>query len=219
MISFQRTTSYPGGHTATFVADKGSIVRDTGRQIDWDLLDERYYHGAEAITATEPAVATDTTITVAALPVDVPAGTILDFGPGTLAEVTVDADAGDTTLTVTALDAGIADNAVAYIGSGLAGGKQVPGGTVMDLLASGKIVPSALATGGVTAYCILETNADEDSDSDAATGYGCIRGGALFENLLPEATGSPAVIDSTWKTELRARGGAFLFEQYEDDTV
>lgn len=219
MISFERRTTYGSGHAATFVADKNSIVRDTGRQIDWDLLDERYYHGAEAITATEPAVATDTEITVAALPVDVPAGTILDFGPGTLAEVTEDAEAGATTLTVTALDAAIADNAVAYIGSGLPGGKHVPGGTVMDLLANGMIVPSALATAGVTAYCILETNADEFSNSDAATGYGCIRGGALFENLLPEATGDPAEIDDTWKTELRARGGAFLFEQFEDDTV
>jgi hypothetical protein len=136
-----------------------------------------------------------------------------------LVQVSEDAEAGDTSLTVTALDVWVDDGEIGYIGSGLPGGRHVPGGTVMDLTAAGLIVPSALATGGLTAYCILETNADEDSRSDSATGYGCIRGGALFENLLPEATGDPAVIDSTWKTELRARGGAFLFEQFEDDTV
>lgn len=63
------------------------------------------------ITATEPAIATATEITVAALPVAIPADTVLDFaGTGELARVTVAAAIGATTLTVEALDAAIEDN-------------------------------------------------------------------------------------------------------------
>lgn len=219
MISFARTT-----RTASrppFVVDPGSIDRDTGRQIDWDLLTDAYSHGATPITANGAAAAAATAITVDALPIAIPQGTVLNFqGSGEFALVTADVDAGATSIPVEALDAGVEDNDVAYVDSTPhVTGRQVKAGTVMDLLANGKIAPSALATGGVTAYGILETNADEDSRSDAATGYGVICAGFLYENLLPEATGSPAVIDSTWKTELRARGGAFRFDQYGDDSA
>lgn len=295
MISFQRTTtnsSRPG-----FVVDQSSIVRGNGRQIDWDLLDGRYVPGAEIIEVTANADIDDVALAVVALPYDVPAGTVLDFGlreavtivlsgneaigqtaigiaaltaplrSGTILKssagefmqltadaaagdlsltvealevawesadtatapavrqlvyVTADAEAGDEELTVAPLDFWVNDGATATLGLSeqlVGAGKQVLAGTVMDLLSSGKVVPSALATGGVTAYGILETNADEFSRSDAASGYGVIIGGAFYDNLLPEASGDPAVISSTWKTELLARGGAWQFEQYADDTA
>jgi len=292
MIAFQRTTRTAS--RPAFVVDPGSIDRDNGRQIDWDLLDSRYSHDPVSIVVTADADIDDTTLAVEALTRAIQAGEVLDFGlrpsitvtigdsgeaigqtditvdplPGKLragaiiksgagefmqltadadvddvsvtaealevalegndtlvwpaqrilARVTVDAEIGDESITVEALDVWINTDDVASLGSG-SPGKQVKAGTVMDLLSSGKVVPSALGTGGgVTAYGILETNADEMSASDADSGYGMICGGFHYENLLPEAAGSPAVIDSNWKTELRARGGAFRFEQYLDDS-
>lgn len=60
------------------------------------------------ITTSAEALATATAISVVALPVAIPAGTILDFsGAGELAHVTTLAAAGATSLVVTALDATI----------------------------------------------------------------------------------------------------------------
>lgn len=274
-----------------FVVDRSSLVRDTGRQIDWDLLDGRYVHNAQTISVAANADIDDTTLEVDPLPVKVPAGTILDFGlraavtvtlsgneaigqtdiginalsaplrSGTILKsgagefmqlaadaeagavsltvealevawesgdtatapavqqlvyVTEDAEVGDEELTVKALDFWINDGATAVIGSAGAG-RFIKAGTVMDLLSSGKIVPSALGTGGVTAIGILATNAEEDSRTDALTGYGLFRSGIFYENLLPEA--NPTTIDSNWKTELLARGGHWQWDQYSDNTV
>jgi hypothetical protein len=40
----------------------------------------------------------------------------------------------------------------------------------------------------------------------------------LFENLLPDASGSPAVLPAAYKSELQAAGigTGFAFEQYAD---
>lgn len=140
-----------------------------------------------------------------------------------IVEVSEDAEVGATTVNIVASDFFIPSGSTAHYGgtefSLLQGNRMVRAGTVMDLQADGTIVPSALGTGGVTAFCILETNAFEDAPTDAATGYGCIVQGQIFENLLPEASGGPPkVITSAWKTELLARGGAWMFFQYSDDT-
>lgn len=132
-----------------------------------------------------------------------------------------DADVGDTSITVDGADVTIPDNSVAYVDVlPRTTGKKVRAGTVMDELSDGRVVPSALNTSAVTAIGILETDAEEDSRTDAATGYGLLQGGYFYENLLPEAdTNTPSVINSTWKTELLARGGFWQFKQYSDNTV
>jgi hypothetical protein len=294
-VAFGRTTR-PIGAPA-FVVDQSSVVRGTGRQIDWDLLGDNFVvdpqtvklNGAAApgavsltvdplpvdlnvgdvlefgtleqvtVTMNASALAAATSITVLALSGPIPDNTLLDFGTNKFARVngavaagatsiTVDAiptalagsevatfeggvilavvdahaDAGATSVTVEDLPLAIADDSVAIVpgqfGPLQETGRFIKAGTVMDLLSSGMVVPSSLATAGVTAYGILLTNADQDAREDAATGYGIGIAGAFYENLLPEASGSPAVINSTWKTELLARGGQWLFEQYSDNT-
>lgn len=297
-ISFARETGPVGA--PPFIVDQESIVRDTGRQIDWDVLGQNFVedpmivklNGAalpgavsltvdalpralevgelldfgtlEQVTVTmgASALAAATSITVAALSGPIPDNTLLDFGTNKFARVNVaggalagatsivvdaiptalagsevatfeggvlaavvDAAAaeGATTVTVEDLPLGIPDNAEATVGgnfsTGGMEGRHVKAGTVVDLLSSGKVVPSSLATGGVTAYGVLLTDADEESGSDSATGYGVAIQGTFYENLLPEAAGGPPeVINSTWKTELLARGGAWMFLQYSDTT-
>lgn len=292
-ISFERTRQDVG--LPPFVADQHGVVRDNGRQIDWDALGDSFVNnpqivklngaaapGAVALTVDplpidlEPgdeldfgvleqvvvtvgaaALAAATSITVSALSGPIPDNTLLDFGTNKFARVngavaagatsiTVDAiptalagaetatfeggqliahvdahaDAGATSVTVEDLPLGIPDNAEAIlpgaIGDELLRGKHLKAGTIVDKLANGKIVPSSLNTGGgITAYGIIITNADEFSKTDAATGYGVFTSGSFYENLLPDAAHASL---ATWKTELLARGGFWLFDTYADNT-
>jgi hypothetical protein len=142
MISFaraERDITKPA-----FVVDQASIVRDTGRQIDWSLV------------------------------------TGDDYGADTIPDPQ---------------------------------GKYIEAGTVVDLLTNGKVVPSALGTGGVTAYGILETRAEEMNRNDAASGYGVICSAFIYENLLPEDD------ISAFKSELLDRGGFWMFTDHEDTTA
>lgn len=202
-----------------FVVDPTSIVRDTGRQIDWELVDDSYQHGAVPVVATAQASSSTTSISVAALKKAIPAGTLLVFrssSAASVAIVTATAAVGSTSLTVDSLDETVENNMVAYFGG--RGGAFIHAGTVVDLLPNGKVIPSALgAGGGVTAYGILETNAEEDAKEDAVTGYGIMVGGFFYENLLPEADSS-GDISGTWIAELRARGGSWQFDDYSDNT-
>ncbi len=298
-IAFARTTQNTS--RPAFVVDPSAVVRDTGRQIDWDALGDSFAEnpqivklaaaalpGAIALTVdalpvdlqvgqnldfgvleqvsvvigVAGAIAAATSIPVAALSGPIPDNTLLDFGTNKFARVNVSggalagatsivvdaiptalvsgdtaifeggvltavvdaaAVAGATSVVVEDLPLGIPDNAEAIVPGAIGGeistGRHIKAGTVMDLTAAGKVVPSSLATGGLTAFGIIETNADEDSRTDAATGYGILLSGNFYENLLPEADGgTPSVIPSAWKTELLARGGFWLFEQYEDNT-
>lgn len=131
-----RTTSYPS--RAAFIADPNSIVRDTGRQIDW------------------AHVATDGTY-------------------------------------------------------GATGSRVIPAGTVMGQLLSGASTISPRVVTTNPAVGILETDAVENDPSAAASGYGFILGGAVYQNLL--ASGVP---DGTTKTELNAAGTGFAFLTYSD---
>ena len=200
-----------------FVVDRASTVRDTGRQIDWDLLTPRYRRGAQMVKLAAAAAADATEVTVDPIEKPLRKGDVIQFGADEYITLTEAAAAGDTTLAVEAVTTALEDNDEGWVGGD--GGYFIPAGTVMDLLANGKIVPAALGTGSVTAFGLLISNAEEDSRTDALTGYGVFRGGIFYENLLPEATGSPKVIDSTQKTELLARGGMWQFDQYSDDTV
>jgi hypothetical protein len=67
-----------------------------------------------------------------------------------------------------------------------AGKKVIEAGTILAEKAGGKVIPRADVSGAEVATGILETTAVEDERSAALSGYGCLIGGALFKNLLPE---------------------------------
>jgi hypothetical protein len=93
--------------------------------------------------------------------------------------------------------------------------KKLPAGTIIgEELGNGLVSPRVDTTNPATG--ILESDAKEgDRGPDALTGYGIIRGGGIYENLLPDATGGPPkTIASAIKTEL---GERFYWETYEDD--
>ena len=109
---------------------------------------------------------------------------------------------------------------------GVAGsGKRViPAGTRMgDAGTNGRIYPRVLTTN--PAKFLLATDAVEDTDGLHGhlnrQSYGVIRGGVIYENLLPGAAGAPAVIPAAEKTELQTAGvgTGFAFVQYRDSTV
>lgn len=96
------------------------------------------------------------------------------------------------------------------------GKKVLPAGTVVgDLLSgTGKVSPRVVTSN--PAIGILETAAVEDEKSAAVSGYGIIIGGAVYETLLPDSSGSPRVLDPTIKSELNAAGTGFAFLAYSD---
>jgi hypothetical protein len=82
--------------------------------------------------------------------------------------------------------------------------------TGADATATGTIVASRVATE------ILETDATDLNTAEAYTGYGSLVGGVLYENLLPDASGTPKVLPSQYKTELVNAGCTFKFRQFAD---
>lgn len=203
-----------------FIVDETSIVRDTGRQIAWELLDERYQYGAWQVVADGTNSQSATTFNCEALEYELPAFTVLRFGADEFVRTTEVGNVGDTSIACEALVNAIEDGDVSYVDTDFIPGGVIPAGTCMDLLSDGRVAPSALAisTGSPTAYGLLETPAEEANRNDAASGYGIICAGFIYDNLLPEASGSPAALSGTWKTELLARGGAWMFTQYSDNT-
>lgn len=99
------------------------------------------------------------------------------------------------------------------------GKKWLKAGTpVGDLAGSGLIRPRADTTN--PAIGLLRTTAVEDEPQAALSGYGVVRGNAVvYENMLPGASGTPAVIDDDIKTELAANGVGWVFKQYVDSRV
>lgn len=294
--AFTRTKQHVG--RPAFLVDRDAVVLDSGRQIDWDLVDsDQYGHGAVGIQLNGAVAKGATSITVDPLPFDIPEGIELDFGgissvvvtfptataadatsvPVTallgpipsgailytgdakefirltapavigavsltvealgnaleggevatyqggrkLVRTTAGSNAGGLTLAIAEAPFAIADNSIAYL-AGMTdhlAGRYLPAGTCVALMADGSVIPRSAVTGSETAIGFLVTNANENSPTDAATGYGVLRSASVYENLLPEAVGAPKVINSAWKTELLARGGYWLFDQYQDTTA
>lgn len=202
---------------ARFVADEGSLDRNNGRQIDWALVGEdRRQTPGQIVTAGATSLAA-TTLNVTALTRALPSGTVLDFGTDEFAVTTAAAAAGATTVPVRAIPMALEGGEIAVVAG--SGAKFLPAGTVIGtLLGNGKASPRIVTTNPATG--ILETNAtDEVKSPDALTGYGVIVGGVIYENLLPEATGTPKVLATAVKTELAAAGTGFSFQQYSDSRV
>jgi len=210
-----RTSQFASG--AAFIIDHQTVTRNGGRQIDWANVAERYRATPGQTVSTTGAAAGATALPVTALTVSIPSGTTLNFLPGTgkFAKLTATAAIGATSLAVEALPTTIASGDTAiYAGTGT---KVLKAGTVVgDALGSGKVSPRVVTTN--PAIGILETDAIENSLSAASSGYGIVIGGAVYENLLPESTGSPKVLATAVKTELQTDGVTmgFAFLQYVD---
>lgn len=99
-----------------------------------------------------------------------------------------------------------------------AGKKWLRAGTAVgELLGTGKVSPRVVTTNPAIGF--LETDAVEDDLQDAATGYGVIVGGVLFENLLPDSSGGPPkTLPAAIKTEVQTAGvgTGFAFQEYAD---
>lgn len=170
-------------------------------------------------------VSTDTAAGATAVPVDaLPtalAGTETALVKGSkIVELSADAEAGDTALVTEATPHALNAGEIAIAedqNRDASAGKFIPAGTVVVELTSGKIVPRASRPGSETAWGIMETGANEVSASDSLSGYGVMKGGNLYENLLPDADGTTGLLPSGYKTELAAAGTGFAFEMYFDD--
>jgi hypothetical protein len=172
---------------------------------------------------TADAAAGATSLAVAAIPTALAGAETATVSGQKYAQTTAAAAAGATSLAVEALAIGIdaGDIAIApsTADSDMGAKKHIKAGTVMCELSSGKVVPRAVRPGAETAIGILETAADQDSATDAISGYGIIKGGMIYENLLPDATGGPpAVLPTAYKTELQTAGvgTGFGWEVYAD---
>ena len=96
-----------------------------------------------------------------------------------------------------------------------AGKKVLPAGVAVgSLLGGGKVSPRVALTNPAIGF--LATAAVEGESFAAATGYGLFLGGVFFENLLPDATGTPKTLASAIKTELNASGTGVAFRTYTD---
>lgn len=196
-------TSTPG-----YVADPETVNRNTGRQIDWAAVSDAYLDGTKytiTSTATEPIG--ETSIAVAALPVALPAGTVLDF-EGSEAVLTAAAAAGATTITAAPLVAAITSGDVAIYTVSRSGRKVIPGGTPMTEQDDGTIVPATTAN----AEMLLWSTASEGQRTDAISGYGCLIGGVIYSELLP-------VDIADYAAALATAGCLFQYETYADDRI
>lgn len=96
------------------------------------------------------------------------------------------------------------------------GKKVVYAGTVVgELLGTGKVSPRVVTTN--PAVGVMETTAIQGELVAALSGYGIIVGGHLYENMLPDATGTPKTLAAAIKTELKNNGYAWSFETYSDN--
>lgn len=108
-----------------------------------------------------------------------------------------------------------ADVDAAYLDS-VSGKKVIPAFTAIGtLLGAGKASPRVANTNPAVGY--LETVAIQDDPAAPGGGmYGMVVTGNLYENLLPDATGSPLSLDQDIKDELVAAGGRFYYQTYTD---
>jgi hypothetical protein len=205
-----RTTYYPS--RPAFVVDPQSLVRNSGRQINWDKVPTSYKN-----SDGKKVIAAGTVLGLTVAGQGVPRA-----ATQTLTSVVVASNVATATLTAHGYAVGdkltIAGANLAYA-NGTIVVVSVPTANTFTYAAVGS---DATATGTITAaytaQCILETDAVEDQASDSKSGYGCLVGGMLYENRLADATGTPKVLPSAYKSELQTAGvgTGFGFEQFSD---
>lgn len=162
----------------------------------------------EFAVLTAEAAEGATSLDVEALDAQIESGDTATFEGGAInLEVKADAEAGATSITVEPAPFDIADDTEAIATQSGSTGRKIPAGTVMARTSAKKLIPRADAD-AETAVEILVSDADEESMSDAKTGYGTYKAGGFYENLLPDAGtngASAGDLPSAWKTELGVR--------------
>ncbi|MBZ9712186.1 hypothetical protein [Deinococcus multiflagellatus] len=100
---------------------------------------------------------------------------------------------------------------------GTAGKRVIPAGTIIEPTGNSTTGEYLCGPGAGTAgkpQLILKTDAEEDGRGMAASGYGAYVGGVVYENVLPDASGSPRVLaNATVRAALATR---FTFMKWED---
>jgi hypothetical protein len=100
--------------------------------------------------------------------------------------------------------------------SATAGGSAIDiatgdGTALMRVVSGGTYAATGTITAARSAVGILETNAAQNASSHALSGYSLLVGGVFYENLLPDATGTPKVLPAAYKAELVSAGCAVKF--------
>lgn len=224
MIRYAET--YANAAPLTWVVDMTSLIRDTGRQIDWDLITNKYSRGSFTVKLAEAVEVGETEVTVDALPEALKKGDILEFPSGFL-KLDADAEKDETTITVVAPLNALADDEEAIAISALYEGQNrgalfIPESTIcveVDAATNRKIVPVDMHPDGDAAdgqWMVLLTNAKNDSKTDAETGYGVTFAGVLYENLMSDAINniaSPGNLPAAYKTAL---GSRYVWKRHQD---
>lgn len=208
--------TYHKNNRPPFVVDQNSLIRTLGRQVNFDKCGDQFKTGAFKVTVGPAGAAADATSVpiVGTLGGALKKGYLLSFGGKKFARLSADVAAGVASLPVDALATALVSGDSTFAGG--TGNKRVPAGTCIVEDTDGKVYPRINETGAKTAYGFLETDAQENSPTDAETGYGVIRGGSLFENQLPDARANGGSLSGTWKTELKANDAQFMFDTYYD---
>lgn len=197
-----------------FVADPGSLRQSTGRQLNWDKVASSYLD-----SATGKKV--------------VPDGAVLALQSGgkvvpraSTVAISAAADDGSDVITVTSAAHGfsVGDTVVIAGANEARFNGTVTVATVADANTFTYVPTATSSSGSATgtlvasyqAWGILIGEAREDAPEHALSGYGVLIGAHLFENLLPDSTGTPKVLPTAYKTEL---GSLFTFEQYSDSRI
>lgn len=198
--------------TYGFVADPGSVRLSTGRQFDWAAVadsrknsDDKKEVAAGTVVALQgdgKIVPRADTVSVSQLADDGSNGitaTATGHGFATGDSIVIagaNEDRFNGTFTITVSDA----NTFTYTTTG-----DTEAGN-----ATGTLVASPAAWG------VLISTAREDAQEHAVSGYGVYLGGHLYENILPDSSGSPKVLPSAYKDEM---GALFTFETYADSRL
>lgn len=205
-----------------FVADLHTLVRNTGRQIDWAQIPETYREDSVTYTIKIDGgeAIGQTAIGVDPLPVALYPGDLLYFGQAEeFVRVAAYAAVGATSFTADALAVAIEDDDEATKVVAGRGAKHIPAGTVMCQLANGKIIPRVLGTGAIG---LLETDAVEADPTRGEyagmTGFAVIVGGVIYKNLLPDWVTADGEPWATYESELEAAGVAtgWSWQTYAD---
>src|ERR1044071_2709940 len=157
------------GSSPGFVVDYNGATRNNGRQIDWSRLDDSYRQGKATVKANGAAAIGAVAITVDALPVDIPLGTILNFGSYPQVTVTVneaDGNAGETAITVVALPG------------------PIPAGTILQFSGSGAGSAKVTAAAAAGATSLTVEALPEDIDNAATATF---EGGTIQARLTAAA--------------------------------
>jgi len=167
-----------------FAVDVHSLDRNSGRQVDWDSVNESWNDGSFEVTLDGEVDGGVTALTVDALPGAVPAGTILDFGG--IAGVTVTSNVAS------------AKGAVSLTCNALSG--PIPAGTYLDFGVHGTSGDQMLALTTVdavatdTAIAVADLP-EEIQDAKTATYLG---GSKLAKVLADAAAGATSLtVDET----------------------